>query len=256
MKKNTGFSLIELLIGMAIALLALIALSEIYLTTKQTNRIQLMQSRISEDGKFAISVIQRSLQQAGYRQSSSTSIPDDRISGTSSSITLKFESDGTNQMDCDVASAASGSHTQVISLNSNALECALDGGTPSVWLSGASAGTGSSSDVVSLNFQYGIDTGPATNANFGCGVASGLDELTGDCIADTYVSTIPDLALGYTSNQVVSTRVCLILKSEQKDSSIIKSSAVKDCQGNDIADSQNDRHLYRKFSTTVVLRNR
>lgn len=256
MRKISGFSLIELLIGMAIALVALIAISDIYLNTRQTNRIQLMQSRISEDGRFAMSVIQRSISQAGYRVNSATVMPSDRISGNATQLSLRFESDGTNQMDCNVASAANGAHTMVISLNANSLQCALDGGAAVAWLAGANTGSGSSSDVISLQFQYGIDTGPSTSADFGCGTDIGSGNVAGDCVSDLYATTIPDVASGYLAAQVMSARVCIVLRSEQTDSSIVKAAPVTDCQGNNITGSQNDNRLYRKFNTTVLLRNR
>ncbi len=67
--RHNGFSLIELLIAIAISLVAMLAASQAYITSNQTYRLQAMQSRLTEDGRFLVSMLQRTISQAGFRQS-------------------------------------------------------------------------------------------------------------------------------------------------------------------------------------------
>jgi hypothetical protein len=107
--------------------------------------------------------------------------------------------------------------------------------------------------VVDFLVKFGIDTGPdLTPENFGCGVASAGTKPR-DCIADSYASALTNVQ---TADQIVSVKVCLLLRSEALDSSIVKPALVKDCSGTDINGTQNDKKLYRAFWTTILLKNR
>ena len=55
--KNHGFTLVELMVAIVISLVAVLAATEVYVSTRQTNRLQGMQSRLSEDGRFAVSML-------------------------------------------------------------------------------------------------------------------------------------------------------------------------------------------------------
>ncbi|MBM3116452.1 PilW family protein [Jeongeupia naejangsanensis] len=250
MNTSRGFTLIELMVTMAIALVVLLAVSQLYLSSKQTYRVQNMQNHLSEDGRFALSMLQRVIGQAGYRADPTVALATDRISGNSgNSVTVKFAADGTNQIDCDGAVAAAGATTLAVALSSGKLQC----GTTD-WV--APSGSGGGSEVADFKLQYGIDavdTIPATPADFGCGanVAGGFKER--DCIANSYVSTLTGTQ---TASQIVAVRACLVLRSEKTDVSISKPTTVNDCAGQAIAGSDTDKKLYRTFHTTIVLRNR
>ncbi|WP_432723127.1 PilW family protein [Jeongeupia wiesaeckerbachi] len=250
MNTTRGFTLIELMVTMAISLLVLLAVSELYISTKQTYRVQAMQNHLSEDGRFALSMLQRVIGQAGYRADPTSPLASDRISGNSNtSITVKFTADGTNQINCDGGSAAAGATTLAISTSSSKLQC---GSTD--WL--ATTGTGSGTEVADFKLRYGIDDTdavPATPADFGCGANVGSGKKERDCIANRYVDTLPG---GVTAAQIVAIKACLVLRSENTDSSIVKPTTVTDCAGQPIVGSDNDRKLYRTFRTTIVLRNR
>ncbi|GHD64570.1 PilW family protein [Jeongeupia chitinilytica] len=250
MNASRGFTLIELMVTMAISLVVLLAVSELYMSTRQAYRIQNMQNHLSEDGRFALSMLQRVIGQAGYRADPTAAMATDRISGNSStSVAIKFTADGTNQIDCDGRAAAAGATTLTVALSSGKLQC---GSTD--WV--APTGSGGGSEVADFKLQYGIDTVdaiPATPADFGCGanVAGGFKER--DCIANSYVNTLTGTQ---TALQIVAVRACLVLRSEKTDSSISKPATVTDCAGQAISGSDTDRKLYRTFRTTIVLRNR
>ena len=61
-----GLNLIELMISMALGLLVLLAISSIYIGSRQTFRLQENNARLQETGRFAIEVLGRSVRQAGY----------------------------------------------------------------------------------------------------------------------------------------------------------------------------------------------
>jgi type IV pilus assembly protein PilW len=250
--QNRGFTLVELLISITISLVAIAAASSAYLTSKQTNRIQAIQSRVLEDGRFAVAMLQRTVQQAGFRQSPLAALPADRISIATNVVTLKFASDGTNQINCDGSTPAAGSaQTLVIQKSGDKLQCATNGGAAVDWIAPATSGSGMGSEVMYFAVLLGVDTGPTTNSNYGCGADTGTKPR--DCIADKYVSA---LSGAEAASQIVSARFCVVLRSQAIDGAISKPAAVKNCSGADIANSQSDLHLYRVYWTTVLLKNR
>ena len=62
----SGFSLIELMIAMAISLILLLGVTQIYLGTSATNRAQEGLSRVQENARFAIDSLSRDIRHAGY----------------------------------------------------------------------------------------------------------------------------------------------------------------------------------------------
>ena len=251
---HCGLTLIEMLVAMVISLFALVSVSEIYLTTKQTRRVQTMQTPLTDEGRFAISMFQRLIAQAGFRPSPLTPLDPSRLSVAANVMTLRFTSDGANQMVCDgTIPAAGAAQSLVIQRVGNALECATNGSAvPDQWVAPAAVGSGNGAEVIDFHVSVGIDTAPLTPENFGCGIAAAGDKPR-DCIADSYVSVLPP---GVVTEQIVSARICLLLRSEATDASVQKPADVNDCSGAAIASSQNDNRLYRVFRTTVLLQNR
>jgi type IV pilus assembly protein PilW len=267
--KNHGFTLVELMVAIVISLVAVLAATEVYVSTRQTNRLQGMQSRLSEDGRFAVSMLQRFLSQAGFRPTSNIALPvapSDPIAVANNVITLRFVPDGNNQIACDgsVLPPTNGVFQAFdIRLSGNSLQCGLwVGGAvagPVNWIAPAAAGVaGNGTEVASFAVWPGIDERgpPSISADFGCGTGR-------DCIADSYVAALP---AGVTSNQIKAVRVCLVLRSEAIDGSVVKSRGVPTCAEvlanranaadvDVISGSRDDRKLYRTFVTTVLMKN-
>ncbi len=251
MKKHArGFSLIELLVAIVISMVALVAVISMYSAAQQSSRVQRMQSRLTEDGRFATSMMQRVVYQAGFRQLPSDDPFVDAIVDGANKITVKFEPDGSNQIACNGSTPAAGvTQTLVIQRSGNNLQC----GTVDWIAPTAGTGTGNGNEVVDFGVRFGIDTAPAnTPEDLGCGTAS-AGVKPRDCIVDSFVATRSGTQ---TTDQIVAVKVCLVLRSETIDSSVVKPAAVKDCAGSDITNSQNDHKLYRTFRTTIVLKNR
>lgn len=64
--RQSGFTLLELMIALTLGLLLLTGIGTIYVGSNQTYRVQEQSARIQESGRYALEVIGRSLRQAGY----------------------------------------------------------------------------------------------------------------------------------------------------------------------------------------------
>ncbi len=65
-RRHSGFTLVELLIALALGLAVLVALSAVYLTVKQSFRFQETSGRLQEDATFALDTMSRELRMAGF----------------------------------------------------------------------------------------------------------------------------------------------------------------------------------------------
>jgi type IV pilus assembly protein PilW len=63
--RQTGLTLVELMVAITIGLIVLLAVGSIYLSSRQTYRVQEDNARVQEAGKYALEVIGRSIKQAG-----------------------------------------------------------------------------------------------------------------------------------------------------------------------------------------------
>lgn len=247
--RQHGFSLVELMVAMMIALIALLAGSTMYLTTKQTNRIQQMQDALTQDGRFVMHMFQQVVSQAGFRDNPGLALGNDYlVPNSATSVTVGFTGDSISGVECD-GSMSNGNKRLTIALNGTSLQCSAQGGAAVNWIA-PSGGNGT--EVASFRLQYGTDTGPnPTAASIGCGNTITPTTRPRDCVPDTY-----DLAVAQANQtQIMAVKACLVLRTERTDTSLAKP-VIKDCSGNDIAGSASDNRLYRTFRTTVLLRNR
>ncbi len=64
--RQTGFSLVELMVAMVLGLVLTGGVINIYISSKQTYRMQDNQSRLQENGRFALQYLTKDLRMAGY----------------------------------------------------------------------------------------------------------------------------------------------------------------------------------------------
>jgi len=64
---QSGFSLVELMIAMALSLVLLAGVVQIFVTSKQTYRAQEANSRVQESGRIATALLQRGIRPAGFQ---------------------------------------------------------------------------------------------------------------------------------------------------------------------------------------------
>lgn len=67
MKKQFGFSLVELMIAITLGLIVTGAVISIFLTSSQTNKTQDNMARLQENARFALNKMQTDIRMAGYR---------------------------------------------------------------------------------------------------------------------------------------------------------------------------------------------
>lgn len=257
---QAGITLVELMVAMFIALLALGAGGALYLSSSQTNRVLQMQNHLTDDGRFALQMLQRLISQAGFRANpgEARGLGNAHFAVTSgTAFTVGFKADGANQIGCNGAISNSGNQSLVIELNGTCLQCRSTGGgagaCPSTnnnivdLLGPLSSGLSQGTEVADFQVLYGLDTGPnPTAAEIACGGG------TRDCVADSYATTLG----GATIDQVVAVQVCLVLRTENTDAALASKAAVRNCADTaDIANSTTDQKLYRTFRSTIQMRN-
>lgn len=251
MRNIKGFTLVELMVALAISLVAILAATELYVGTRQTYRSQAMQSRLSEDGRFAQSMLQRIILQAGFRPSPADAISPGYITPVdATSFTVKFVSDGANVVNCDGGVVADATASKAVT----SLTISGSGGVLSCGTTNWITSSGNGSVLKDFTVEYGVDTGPNTPKNYGCG--SDIDTSTSqrDCVADEY-----DLVKAKANpGTIVALRLCFVLSTEDVDASVVKTANYPDCavSAGGIANSKDDHKLYRTFRSTVLLRNR
>ena len=281
-RSQRGFSLVELLVGMTIALVAVAAATSMYVGTRQTSRVQASQARLAEDGRFAIFMLQRIIGQAGYRPPDGTTVIQPLITNyltpdaTSATTKMKvrFTGDNVASIDCNGA-LVNGAQTLTISGTGGTLSCTDAANTATNWIAASTSGTGGATELVDFKLEYGTDRGGVAGNNvvvpsaIGCGDSTQATQPKRDCVADTYDEAIAKnaasavavadstaAAVAHAVANIVAVKACLVLRAEAVDGAITKSAAVKNCSGGSVADSQTDNKLYRTFRTTILLRNR
>lgn len=106
--RPSGFTLVELMVAMAIGLFLMLGISQVFLASKKTYNLQAATSLMQENGRFAVEMLQREINQAGFNTSSSpmrpfvdTPAPDcvnkgnvfsQDCAGTGDAIAIQYES--------------------------------------------------------------------------------------------------------------------------------------------------------------------
>lgn len=233
---QTGFSPVEMLVGLAIGLLLVLGISEGVSRQRLNARVQEELSRMEDAGRFALYALARSIRQAGYRPNDSTPettpfsadgmFQQDAVLGpggagaaSASALRLRYWglSDGTQTNCLGVASKASTIQTEQWSLGQASLQCAAPGTTQPLVPS-----------VEDLRFTLGVDNDGDGNAE---------EQL------------LPAAVQSWA--KVVSIRVYLRLQSSE-DGLIEGPQPYEDADGRLV--TPGDRRLRRTFTTTVFVR--
>src|SRR3990167_11453898 len=65
-KRSTGFSLVELMVALVISLLIGIAVLQVFLSSKNTYRLQETMGQLQENGRFAVNYLANDLRMSGF----------------------------------------------------------------------------------------------------------------------------------------------------------------------------------------------
>jgi type IV pilus assembly protein PilW len=71
---QAGVALVEIMVALLLSLILVAGVGQIYISSKQTYRMQDGQSRLQENGRFALQLLTHDIQQAGYLGCQSSSI--------------------------------------------------------------------------------------------------------------------------------------------------------------------------------------
>lgn len=105
-ESQRGFSIVELMVGMAIGLFLLIGLSQMFLNTRSATRHEENLARMQESGRIAIELLSREIRKVGYVsnpiQEREIIFPaangftaGTALTGTTTTISLRFQGSGT-----------------------------------------------------------------------------------------------------------------------------------------------------------------
>lgn len=96
--QQAGFTLVELMVSTALGLLLMAGLFQVYLGSKQSYQLHEGMTRLQENGRFAIDVLQSSITMAGYPKSNTSFIAVSGADGTGVDVmrdtfTVSYEAD-------------------------------------------------------------------------------------------------------------------------------------------------------------------
>lgn len=245
LREHRGFTLIELMISMALGLVLLLVIGTVFVSSRQSFREQEDNARIQESGRFALEIIGRSIKQAGHVEipfsDFKVAFEGTAISGSAGgagvadSLTIQHEG-AVGDQDCE------GSNVTVLGsiiqnfFNLDAVNAELQcqgiiAAPPAVPAIPAGAPIGSVllENVEDLQIVYGIDS-------------------DADQSVDQYVEVAGDW------NQVLTARVCVQIRSD-KTNIVPAGTSFLDCNNTPVANAA-DRRLRRTFTATFNLRNR
>lgn len=214
-----GLTLIELMIAMLLGVFLIGGVLQIFVSTKQTYRMQENLARLQENGRFAMNFLERDIRMAGYRSCLSYTVPspiagvnDDGLDSLDS-VTLQYSTD-----------ACPGNPTTIIySIQDGA------NGQPSLWRN----------DGVDRELIEGIENIQILYGN----------DTNSDSAPNYYV---PAGTAGLNMATVVSIRIRLLLSSN--DDNLSAQPLPYNYNGATITPA--DRRIRRVFTSTIALRNR
>ncbi len=235
--RQTGVSLIELMVSMVISLILILGVVSIYVTSKRSYSLQDGVSRAQENVRFSMDILLHDLRMAGYPKNNVNLSEPIVVAATSTydgggnasdAISLQFES-ATDCLGQPTPANSCGSKNCAVNKYSvdasNNLVCLGNGGaTPDVIAEG----------ILNMQILYGLDT-----------------DTPADGLANKYVKWSSILATE--RDKIVSVRIGLLSKTTTEAASTTVS---KGYQVLDQGVAVTDNRIHNVYVNTVVLRNR
>jgi type IV pilus assembly protein PilW len=281
LSRQSGISLIELMVGMTLSLVLLVSIGYLFAGSRQSYRSQEQSARMQETGRFALDAIARSVRQAGAPEISI--VPGDlkvafsgmAISGTNGAAespdALVIEYDGMYyktavgkegyfDRDCETQKACNTNSSDTVLVTPGVPGCADAAVNPVVLRFRDSWGM----DVADNELQCAGQMLDAT--------AAVVKPTDGNATAQPQVSNIEDLQFTYGIDgngdgsmdqwvdlpadfgQVVAVRACVVVRSETGAGAL--NQPYIGCNGARVIPNGNDTRVRRAFVETIVLRTR
>jgi len=248
--KQTGITLVEIMVSLAVSMFILSGVIGVFIGNKQSFRVQQNMAAIQENGRFALDAITRSTRMAGFQGVDAgewvlgpltTAYGGvDALSGTdgagtaSDTITLVYSAPDANQVDCQ------GNYTTAGNLVYATYSIATTATTSDLQCSTAANGTGAVTlveDIENMQFLYGIDTD-------GDSVANKYDSISGITAAD----------------DIVAIKIAMLARSPDDNVALATESRTRTLLDVNVytvgVNTADDKRIRRDFTTTARLRNR
>jgi type IV pilus assembly protein PilW len=147
-RNQQGLGLVELMIGMVIGLIILIALGYFFLGSREASRTHDDISRMQESGRHALEILGSAIRQAGYRTDADVGFSGTSLTGTDGtpdSITVQYDAQEGGEANCAGANVAAGALvTYAFAVNGNReLTC---------------NGSVAADNIEDMQITYGIDS--------------------------------------------------------------------------------------------------
>lgn len=219
---QAGLFLIELLIATLIGAFLLGGVLQVFISSKQTYRMQENLSRLQENGRFALQMISRDARTAGYRECYTAPVLASSISGTNNS--------GLNSSDTLIMQWSTGicSDTALLSTITYSIQTGTSG-QPSLFKTLVTNGTTTTTTtnevvegVENIQILFGADT-----------------DVTPDYTPNYYV---PAGTTGLNLAQVVSLRITIWVRTMDDNLATVTANG--------------DRRIRHAFTSTIAVRNR
>lgn len=233
-KKQTGFTLVELMIAGTLGLLLLAGIIQLFVGSQQSFTLQSQLADIQEDGRFALMVFERQVQKSSWNIDPSLSTPSaidvaNSSDGDNDSITFSYRGtiDGTNNLDCNSTPVADGLVINRFYVLDSDLMCQGNGGGPPQAII---------SNVEKFQLLYGVET------QLSCP----------DGVVNRYMTQTDINGSAFSSN-ILSVRFAILL---QSDDSLLPTAEARTYQMLDQSyTSANDRLVRRLFQQTIFMPN-
>ena len=275
-KLTAGFTLLELLVSMSLGLFLMAGLVQVLLMNREMFGVQENSSRIQEDGRFAVTVLNKVVSHAGYREDAAqdtdiafpsyttaanppvqTLLDGEVINGTdddvgggnnvkdgSDTLAVRYRSDGSIR-DCLGSVVANGfmSVNRFYIDDNDTLSCRSDIYDPA---------TGA---AVSTSTQPLIDNIEDMQIRYGMSAGGVFHDVAAECYLDASVIGGGSDCTTLNFDQVVSVRISLLLHSNDDNLTPDNVSQTYSFEGvNNVL--AGDSRLYRTVTTTIALRNK
>jgi type IV pilus assembly protein PilW len=175
-KRQTGLSLIELMVAMLIGLFLILGVTQIFINNQKSYLFQQGQVGNQENGRFAMAVLSQELSKAGYRSHPAKSFPsatglgctfpDDTavIAVSNTSLCLRFQAANKNDVNCQGTGLSNANQDTIISpykqINPIIIEkIEFDEATKSIICTSGATSQPLVTGVAGLRFEYGSGKG-------------------------------------------------------------------------------------------------
>jgi type IV pilus assembly protein PilW len=243
-----GFTLVELMVSMALSLLLMLIIAEVFVTSKETYRTVEQMSRVQENARFAVSQMSRVVRMASFITdplgNRGTIFPalapalagTDGATGAADEITVRYQGSGTPTADGTVIDCLGNEIVgDTLSVNRYYIAAGANGSTSLFCDTTGSAIGNFQVELISNVEQMQVMYGEDTDADFS---------------ANRYVvrASVANM------DSVVSVRIAILFTTDDNVATALDARTYTLL--NETYNPVDDRRVRRAYTTTVTLRNR